>query len=340
MSHGFGTQLAESQVGTAPAESRCPISPGDDPRLDDERGPRESLRMILSQSFRVLVANNALEALEILSKEAVAIATLDLDMPGMGGQDLMRRMHNEFPSTEIIVITGCGSIESAAESVRIGICDYIEKPFDVVKVGSAVARALARRRARTGLRSFLQELGSVVGRDQDASAIMNEVERSQKLRGRLSRCSRAGRRRRGARRGRRSRTLDFLEVLARRSRPRTLHSGHARACRSTRGCSPSAWVVGRDRQCGSPRSCTTSAGRNPDRPAAARGALDPNERQIVEQHPDRRTAGARPRCCNRTSRSRSAITTKVGWYRYPDGSLATRSRTRRASSRSPTRSTR
>ena len=147
--------------------------------VDDERGPRESLRMILSPSFRVLAAGSAVDALAILRSEPVEIVTVDLNMPGMGGQDLIRRVHEEFPNIEIVVITGCATVESAAESVRIGICDYLEKPFDVVKVGAAIARAVSRQRARGGLRRFLEELGAVVGRDQDAAAILHEVERSQ-----------------------------------------------------------------------------------------------------------------------------------------------------------------
>src|SRR6185503_9174892 len=91
--------------------------------VDDERGPRESLRMILSPSFRVLAAGSAVDALAILRREPIDIMTIDLNMPGMGGQDLIRRVHEEFPSIEIVVITGCATVESAAESVRIGICD-------------------------------------------------------------------------------------------------------------------------------------------------------------------------------------------------------------------------
>src|SRR4029450_11394000 len=89
--------------------------------VDDERGPRESLRMLLAPSFRVLGASNAVDALATLRAEPVDIVTIDLNMPGMCGQDLMRRVHEEFPGTETIVITGCATVESAAESVRTGI---------------------------------------------------------------------------------------------------------------------------------------------------------------------------------------------------------------------------
>ena len=109
--------------------------------VDDERGPRESLRMILSQSHRVLQCESGVEALELLRSEDIDLMTLDLNMPGMMGEDLMRTVRADFPQVEIIIITGCGSIESAAEGIRYGICDYLQKPFDVVQVTAAVVRA-------------------------------------------------------------------------------------------------------------------------------------------------------------------------------------------------------
>jgi len=153
--------------------------------VDDERGPRESLRMILEPIHRVLQAASGAEALETLRTEAVDLVTLDLNMPGIKGQDVMRIVRRDFPQIEVVVITGCGSVESAAEGIRYGICDYLQKPFDVVQVGAAVTRALTRHRARSRLTSFLGELGEVVGHERNAHAILEDVQRSQKLRGQL-----------------------------------------------------------------------------------------------------------------------------------------------------------
>jgi response regulator RpfG family c-di-GMP phosphodiesterase len=183
--------------------------------VDDERGPRESLRMILAPNHDVLQANSGAEALEVLGTQDVDLVTLDLNMPGMKGQDLMRTIRSEYPQVEIIIITGCGSIESATEGIRSGICDYLQKPFDVVQVTASVARALVRHRARARLSSFLEELGGVVGHDRDAHAILDDVHRSQKLKGRLGGLLEG----RGRFEGGETlldppRTLEFLEVLA------------------------------------------------------------------------------------------------------------------------------
>ena len=184
--------------------------------VDDERGPRESLRMILAPGHRVLLAATGAEALELLRCEPVDLMTLDLNMPGMNGQELMRTVRSDFPNVEIVVITGCGSVESAAEGLRWGICDYLQKPFDVVQVSAALMRALSRQQARTRLSQFLKELGNVVGRERDASAILDDVDRSQKKRERLRSLLEAS----GSKSELAStmldsaRTMEFLEVLA------------------------------------------------------------------------------------------------------------------------------
>ncbi len=258
--------------------------------VDDERGPRESLRMILSPSFRVLAAGSAIDALAILRRERVDIVTVDLNMPGMGGQDLLRRVHEEFPNIEVVVITGCATVESAAESVRIGICDYLEKPFDVVKVGAAIARAVSRQRARGGLRSFLEQLGSVVGREQDAAAILHEVERSQKLRGRLSQLlSERGDDEAARAQAEELRTVDFLEVLAETIETKgRFMRGHARRVSFYAGLlAERVGLFGKEQEQVRIAAFLHDLGKVgvPSDLLLREGALDPNERKIVEQHP-------------------------------------------------------
>jgi response regulator RpfG family c-di-GMP phosphodiesterase len=153
--------------------------------VDDERGPRESLRMILSPSYDVRLASNGAEALEILHTTPVDVVTLDLAMPGLRGQELMRAIRIDFPDVEVIVITGHGSLESATEAIRHGICDYLQKPFDVVQVTAAVYRALSRRRGRRRLVTFLEELADVVGRDVHVADILDQLETDSSLRNRL-----------------------------------------------------------------------------------------------------------------------------------------------------------
>ena len=91
--------------------------------VDDERGPRESLRMILSGNYDVATAENGADALDQLRTAAIDLVTVDLNMPGMKGDELMRSIRAEFPQTETLIITGCGSNETAVEGIRHGVFD-------------------------------------------------------------------------------------------------------------------------------------------------------------------------------------------------------------------------
>ena len=141
--------------------------------------------MILSPVYRVLAVASGAEAVEVLRTTPVDVVTLDLAMPGLRGPELMRGLRSEFPDVELIVITGQGTLESATEGIRWGVADYLQKPFDVMQVTAAVYRALSRRRGRSRLVRFLEELGDAVGRDADVANILDRVEGNPELRGRL-----------------------------------------------------------------------------------------------------------------------------------------------------------
>lgn len=182
--------------------------------VDDERGPRESLRMILSPTYEVLLASGGAEALELLSTRPIDVVTLDLAMPGIRGQELMRSIRVEFPDVEVIVVTGHGSLESATDAIRLGLSDYLQKPFDVVQVTAAVYRALARRRGRRRMVRFLEELAEVVGRDVQVSDILDRVETDPGTRQRLGEILARSASDLAPPPSEPERTLPFFEVLA------------------------------------------------------------------------------------------------------------------------------
>jgi len=199
--------------------------------VDDERGPRESLRMILSGSHQVTTADEGAEALEILRTESVDLVTVDLNMPGMKGDELMRTIRAEFPPVEIIIITGCGSVETAVEGIRHGVFDYLTKPFDVVQVTASVERALARRESRQRMVCFLEGISRVLGRNGDSELVLEELEVSVLAQGRLRAVLAEPilGPELGSARVSGPRTIEFLEVLAETIESRDIYMrGHAR----------------------------------------------------------------------------------------------------------------
>jgi len=124
--------------------------------VDDEFGPRESLRMILKPLYEVHTASDGYEALRAINERKFDVVTLDLKMPGLSGIDVLKEIKKLRPETEVIIITGYGSLENASEAVRWGTGDFLSKPFNVADVLSTVARSFERRDHGRQLRSLLE----------------------------------------------------------------------------------------------------------------------------------------------------------------------------------------
>ena len=133
--------------------------------VDDEMGPRESLKMILNPHYTVHVAERGGQAVEMLGKFPVDLVTLDLKMPGLSGIHVLERLKEYDPDIEAIIITGYGSLDTAIEGLRLGAFDYISKPFDVNHILSLVRRGLARRNAKSKLRQVKSDFLSNVSHE-------------------------------------------------------------------------------------------------------------------------------------------------------------------------------
>jgi len=117
--------------------------------VDDELGPRESLRTILKPNYRVLVATEGEQAVHIVEQEPVDVVFLDLRMPGLPGMRVMEKIKALDPSIEVIVVTGYASYETVLEGLRLQAFDYISKPFNIFYLRETVKRAILQRYART-----------------------------------------------------------------------------------------------------------------------------------------------------------------------------------------------
>jgi len=100
--------------------------------VEDDRAKRVTLSTDLSEAgYTVSAVSTAHEALDLLEREYVDVVIADMRLPGMDGMELLRLIKDEVsPSTEVIIITGYGSISLAVESMRKGALDFVAKPFD------------------------------------------------------------------------------------------------------------------------------------------------------------------------------------------------------------------
>jgi signal transduction histidine kinase len=133
--------------------------------VDDEMGPRESLKMILNPHYNVYTADRGTQAVEMLKQHCVDLVTLDLKMPGFSGINVLEKVKQHDPDIEAIIITGYGSLDTAIEGLRLGAFDYISKPFDVNHILALVRRGLERRNAKSQLRQVKSDFLSNISHE-------------------------------------------------------------------------------------------------------------------------------------------------------------------------------
>lgn len=111
--------------------------------VDDEKNICENVSKILSkEKYEVVQAQSRDEALAKIEKNRYDLVVLDLKIPGVQGMELLRAVKEKQPETRVIIITGYASIENAKESARLGIVDYLQKPFTPDEIRNAAENAL------------------------------------------------------------------------------------------------------------------------------------------------------------------------------------------------------
>lgn len=131
------------------------------PRLlivDDEAGPRESLRIVFKDRFDCVVATCGREGVRYASVNHVDMAILDIKMPDLTGVEVLQRLKEIDPDIECVMLTGYETVETARAAVRLGAADYLNKPFDVFVIRDVLDKCLARRQRRAATADSLATL--------------------------------------------------------------------------------------------------------------------------------------------------------------------------------------
>jgi DNA-binding NtrC family response regulator len=120
--------------------------------VDDDETFRTALGGELErQGFAVSLAESGEDALRRLAEREPDVVLLDLQMPGLGGIETLKVIRERHPATDVIVLTGHGSIDTAIASIRMGAFDYVPKPCPLdeleVRIHRAVEQQELRRRA-------------------------------------------------------------------------------------------------------------------------------------------------------------------------------------------------
>lgn len=109
--------------------------------VDDEENTRIGLtKLLVHEGFEVETAANGLEALDHLQKNRVNLVISDINMPEMNGITFLRELSRRFPSTNVIMITAYGGVESYLEAMNLGAFEYIHKPVRLDELRSVMKK--------------------------------------------------------------------------------------------------------------------------------------------------------------------------------------------------------
>ncbi|MGA2788164.1 MAG: response regulator [Verrucomicrobiota bacterium] len=135
--------------------------------VDDEDGPRQSLRVIFKDEYDMLMAEDGPTAIDLAQKHPVDVAVLDIRMAGMSGIEVLERLKYVNPDIEVIMMTAFETTDTIRQALRLRACDYINKPFDLATIRSAVSQAMQRRTLESEIHSSAEKVQELLSELQN-----------------------------------------------------------------------------------------------------------------------------------------------------------------------------
>src|ERR1039457_3675683 len=126
--------------------------------VDDEDGPRRALQVIFQDDYEVFMASDGPQAIALAKHHKIDVALLDIRMNGMSGIEVLERLKFVAPDIEAIMMTAFETTETMRQALRLRACDYINKPFDISVMRSAVAAAMQRRTLESEIHNNAEKL--------------------------------------------------------------------------------------------------------------------------------------------------------------------------------------
>ncbi|MDF3129514.1 hybrid sensor histidine kinase/response regulator [Kiritimatiellaeota bacterium B1221] len=112
--------------------------------IDDELGPRESMRILLKEEYQVRCEDRVEKGLRALEEYQPDAIVMDIRMPEIDGIEGLRRIREMDKVVSVIMLTGYGTLETARSAIRLGANDYLKKPFDTVEMMRVIADNIRR----------------------------------------------------------------------------------------------------------------------------------------------------------------------------------------------------
>jgi signal transduction histidine kinase len=143
--------------------------------VDDEEGPRMSMRFVFKDEYEVYTAADGAAAIEIVHHNKIDVAVLDIRMPGMSGVEVLERIKYIDPTIEAVMLTAFETTDTIRQALKLRACDYLNKPYELATLRAAVAGAMQRRTFDT----------EVLNNNEQLQQLYNELQH-QKVEGQMA----------------------------------------------------------------------------------------------------------------------------------------------------------
>jgi len=151
--------------------------------VEDEDVARKNLEHILKkEGYGVVSVNSGEKALDLMKKRAFDLVLTDLKMGRVSGMEVMKMSRDSQPHTEVVVITGYATVDSAVEAMKEGAYHYISKPYKIDEVRRVVKEALLKRKLqlenlelKETLKTF-QQVPYIVGKSEAMRPVLETIQ--------------------------------------------------------------------------------------------------------------------------------------------------------------------
>ena len=152
--------------------------------VDDEKGVRDSLRLLLKAHFDVETAQDGLEALSMVDQSCPDLILLDVIMPNLDGMETLKQLNERGKTIPVVMLTATNTVKTAVHAMKLGAVDYLNKPFDVEELTSLIVQTLSIEHssqansgavAKSSLPIPQADFGPMVGQSQSMNELFAKV---------------------------------------------------------------------------------------------------------------------------------------------------------------------
>jgi DNA-binding NtrC family response regulator len=149
---------------------------------DDELALKNLVHILSKGDYQVEGVGSGVEALRRIESRGYDVVLTDLRMERVDGMDVLKRVKERTPDTEVIMITGYATVNSAIEAMKMGAFHYIPKPYKIEEVRAVVRQALEKKRLKDEVRALRRDLRAhretpLVGKNRKIQELMETVRR-------------------------------------------------------------------------------------------------------------------------------------------------------------------